>query len=182
MSKPSTRTILALVTAAILVVVAVTAAVVAVAVHNSHESEPTITAYSHGTTVDVPPYRFWTVEPSDSTGRLELQRTPESESITTLTTPAGYPVQLSLPDHISKAPWMMVLEYAEPNGNVEQRLTSYLDYDEGTRAVTVPSHIDPDLRLVGIEVQLVIPTRDEAGNESFMPYQAWSISTARAAQ
>lgn len=178
MTKPSTRTILALALAAVLVLVAAVAGIVAVAVHNAHEADPAVTAYAHGQTVTVPPYRYWTIERSEANGQLELKRPPESETTVSLPTPPGYPVQLSLPRHISDAPWVMVLEYRTPDGTAVQHLASYRNYAAGTRAVTVPSRPEPDLRLVGIEIQLIIPTRDDLGNESFMPYQAWSVRTA----
>ncbi|WP_024800713.1 DUF2771 domain-containing protein [Nocardia sp. BMG51109] len=178
MTKPGTRTILALAATAVLVVVVAVAAVVAVAVRNATEPDPEITAYAHGTSVTVPPYRYCTVTQSDTDGQLGLD-CREGATTVTLDTPAGYPLQLSLPRQIADAPWVMVLEYSRPDGTVVQRLTSYREYPDKTRAVTVPSHPEPDLRLSGVEVQLVVPVRDATGAESFAPYQAWSISTAR---
>ncbi|MBB5913085.1 hypothetical protein BJY24_001952 [Nocardia transvalensis] len=177
MTKPGTRTILALAGAAVLVVVVAVAAVVAVAVRGHSEADPRITAYAHGTSATVPPYRFCTVSQSDANGQLGLQ-CRESATTVTLDTTSGAPLQLSLPKHIADAPWVMVLEYTLPDGTAVQRLGSYRDYPEGTLAVTVPSRPEPDLRLAGVEIQLVIPTRDETGAESFAPYQAWSIRTA----
>ncbi|WP_280271139.1 DUF2771 domain-containing protein [Nocardia wallacei] len=176
MTKPGTRTILALAVAAVLVVVVAIAAVVAVAVRNADEPEPEITAYAHGASATVPPYRFCTVTQSDASGQLGLN-CRESATTVTLHTPDGAPLQLSLPRHIADAPWVMVLEYDLPDGTAVQRLASYRDYPEGTLAITVPSHPEPDLSLAGVEVQLVVPTRDETGAESFAPYQAWSIRT-----
>ncbi|WP_280381752.1 DUF2771 domain-containing protein [Nocardia wallacei] len=178
MTKPSTRTILAAAAVAVLVVVAVIAAVVAMAVRNAAEPEPEITAYAHGTSATVPPYRYCTVTQSDSNGQLGLN-CRESATTVTLATRPGDPLQLSLPRHIADAPWVMVLEYTLPDGTDVQRLTSYRDYAEGTKAITVPTRPEPDLRLAGVEVQLVVPTRDETGAESFAPYQAWSIRTSQ---
>ncbi|MBF6171655.1 DUF2771 domain-containing protein [Nocardia blacklockiae] len=176
MTKPGTRTILALAVAAVLVVVVAVAAVVAVAVHRADEHDPEITAYAHGTAATVPPYRYCTVTQSDASGQLGL-KCRETATTVTLETPNGAPLQLSFPRHIADAPWVMVLEYDLPDGTSVQRLASYRDYAKGTLAVTVPSRPEPDLRLAGVEIQLVVPTRDETGTESFAPYQAWSIRT-----
>ncbi|MGY2061773.1 DUF2771 domain-containing protein [Nocardia gipuzkoensis] len=175
--KPKTRTALALSAAAVLVVIVAVAAVVAVAVHHAHRPDPQLTAYAHGKTITVPPYRYCTVTQSDSNGQLGLS-CRQSEITAQLDTPPGYPVQLSLPNHLVDAPWVMVLEYRAPDGTTARHVASYRDYSSGTRAVTVDSRPQPDLRLIGIELQLVVPTRDEAGNESFAPYQVWSIQTA----
>ncbi|MFI5780256.1 DUF2771 domain-containing protein [Nocardia sp. NPDC051570] len=175
--KPKTRTALALSAAAVLVVVLAVVGVVAVAVRHAHRSDPAITAYAHGKTVTVPPYRYCTVTQSNDNGQLGLA-CRQSEITAQLDTPPGYPVQLSLPPHIADAPWVMVMEYHAPDGTMARHVASYLDYRKGTLAITVDSRPQPDLRLIGIELQLVIPTRDETGNEGFAPYQVWSIKTA----
>ncbi|ATL65515.1 DUF2771 domain-containing protein [Nocardia terpenica] len=161
--------------AALLVFVVAVAAVVFVAVRNAHTPDPQITAYAHGKTVTVPPYRYCSVSQADN--RLDLA-CRESDITVPLDVPVGYPVQLSLPRHLAGAPWVMILEYRTPQRKKVQRIGTYLDYKAGTMAVTVDSHPERDLRLAGIEMQLVVPARDESGNESFEPYQAWSIRTA----
>ncbi|MCX4093318.1 DUF2771 domain-containing protein [Nocardia sp. alder85J] len=173
--KPSTRTIAALVAVALIVVIAAVAGIVTVAVHRAHRPDPQLTAYAHGTAVTVPPYRYCTVE--DQGQRLAL-KCAQSGITKPLPTPAGYPVQLSLPKQIADAPWVMVQQYALPDGTTVQHLASYRDYPAGTMAVTVDSRPQHDLRLVGVEIQLVLPVRDETGAESFAPYQVWSIATA----
>ncbi|MCM6773028.1 DUF2771 domain-containing protein [Nocardia sp. CDC159] len=175
--KPKTRTALALSVAAVLVVIVAVAAVVAVAVRNAHRPDPTITAYAHGKSVTVPPYRFCTVTQSEVSGQLGLD-CRESQVTVELATPPGYPVQLSLPRHIADAPWVMKMEYIRPDGSSAQQVATYSDYPEGTLALTVDSRPEPDLRLVGLVVQLLVPVRDEAGNEDLAPYQEWSIKTA----
>ncbi|MEU6561345.1 DUF2771 domain-containing protein [Nocardia nova] len=179
MTKPSTRTILALALAAVLVVAAVTAGIVAVAVHNAHEPDPAVTAYAHGKTVTVPPYLYCTIGEPDQHGRVDPD-CKRSEVVAQLNPPLGYPVQLSLPQRIAGAPWVMVLEYEQIGhpGRTVQHLASYRSYPEGTRAVTVDTHPEPNLRLIGIELQLLLLVRDQAGNESFAPYQAWSIKAS----
>ncbi|WP_227984494.1 DUF2771 domain-containing protein [Nocardia spumae] len=179
MTKPSTRTILALALAAVLVVVAAVAGIVAVAVHNAPETDPAVTAYAHGKTVTVPPYLYCTIGEPDQHGRVSPD-CRRGETVAQLNPPLGYPVQLSLPRHVADAPWVMVLEYEQidnPSKTV-QHLASYRNYPEGTLAVTVDSHPEPNLRLIGIELQLLLLVRDEAGNEAFSPYQAWSIKAS----
>ncbi|MBF6332552.1 DUF2771 domain-containing protein [Nocardia transvalensis] len=177
MTNSRTRIVVALALAGVLVVIAAVAGIVAVAVHRANTPDPEITAYAHGKAVTVPPYRYCTVTQSGDTGQLGLD-CRESELTIALDTPPGYPVQLSLPPKIADAPWIMRLEYVHPDGSEATHLATYRDYPDGTLAVTVDSRPEPDLRLVGIELQLVVPVRDEAGNEGFAPYQAWSIKTA----
>lgn len=179
MSKPSTRTILALAIAAVLVVVAAVAGIVAVAVHNAPDDErPTVTAYAHGKAVTVEPFRWCTLGAPDAQGEMAAQCDPEGTSAE-LNPPLGYPVQLSLPRHIADAPWVMTLEYQHIDNprEVEVHRGTYRDYPDGTLALTVDTHPEPNLRLVGIEMQLLGPTLTEQGDIELTPYQAWSIKT-----
>lgn len=166
------KTVLAL--AATAVLVAVTGAL-AVAIHHSPHRDPQITAYAHGRSVAVPPYRYCTLR---AVGPQLFPDCHESAVTVALPTPPGSVLQLSLPRSISSAPWLMVLEYAMPDGGTVRHLSSYREYPARAMALTIPTRPQPQLRLVGVEVQLVVPTRDEAGAESFRPYQAWSIATA----
>ena len=180
MSRPSTRTILALAIAAVLVVVAAVAGIVAVAVHNAPEDErPTVTAYAHGKTITVEPFRWCTLGAPDAQGEMAAKCDPEAVVSAELDPPLGYPVQLSLPRHISDAPWTMRLEYEyiDKPGKPEPGRATYRDFPEGTRAITVNTHPEPDLRLIGIEMQILGPALVD-GEIDFVPYQAWSIKTA----
>jgi hypothetical protein len=173
-TKPSTRTTLALAAIAVLAVIVATIGVVAVTARHANRPDPQITAYAHGRSVTVPPYLYCTITQADESGRLR-PNCRESDITVTLDTPPGSPLQLSLPRQLADAPWVMVREYALPDRTKVRDVKTYRDFKAGTMAVTVPSQPAPDLRLVGVEMQLVMPTRDEAGNESFAPYQAWSI-------
>jgi hypothetical protein len=173
--KPSTRKFVVLAAVALLVVIAAVAGIVAAAVHRAHRPDPQLTAYAHGKSVTVPPYRYCTVQ--DQGERLALS-CRQSGVTTAVATPSGYPLQLSLPRQVADAPWVMVQEFALPDGTAVQHLASYRDYPAGTMAVTVNSRPQHDLRLVGVEIQLVLPVRDETGAESYAPYQVWSIATA----
>lgn len=52
------------------------------------------------------------------------------------------------------------------------------DYPDRALALTIDSMPEPDLRLIGVELQLPILARDETGKEFYVPHAAWSISTA----
>lgn len=178
MTKPSTRTIVALAAAGVLVVIVAVAAVVTVAVRNTTTPAPALTVYAHGKSVTVPPYKYCTVAGIAESGQVHMNPCQQSD-ITVPVQPAGNPVQISLPKKIADAPWVMVREYVLPdNRTVVRDVKTYLDFDPGTLALTVPSRPTPNLRLVGLELQLVLPARDEMGQEFFVPYQAWSIKTA----
>lgn len=165
------RIVLALALTAVLVVVAG----VAVAIHHTPHREPRLTAYAHGHSVAVPPYRYCTLR---AAGPQLVPDCHESAVTVALPTPPESVLQLSLPHEVSTAPWLMVLEYAMPDGGTVRHLTSYREYPAQAMALTIPARPQPPLRLVGVEVQLVVPTRDETGAQSFQPYQAWSIATA----
>jgi len=167
-SKINTRTIVALLTVGLLAVVVATAGVLFVALRDAEPRDPEITAYAHGKTVIVPPFEYCTIRMQDCrhTGTVELP------------VPAGYPLQLSFPDEIAQAPWQMQQVYQLPSGEKVADPVSHNKFDEGARAITVDSRPEPDLRLIGIELQLPIPARDEAGNEFWVPHATWSIKTA----
>jgi hypothetical protein len=167
-SKLNARTIVALVATGLFAVVAVTAVWVGVAVSKAPAHSPKLTAYAHGTTITVDPFMYCTV-------RMQDCRYGET---TPLEVPAGAPVQLSLPNAVSESPWLIQLIYQRPNGEQLDRVLSFADYPDRARALTIESKPEPDLRLIGIEVQLPILARDIAtGQESYIPHAAWSIVT-----
>lgn len=190
MSKPSARTIFALVGVALLVFVAAVATVVGLAVRGADKPEPVLTAYAHGKSVTVDPYMFCTVQmqdcrvlPKDGDTMLPVDLScPEGKDcrtgvFTDLDVPAGYPLQLSLPKEIANSPWVAEAYYGLPDGTVMPQRFSHRDYDEGTVAVTIPSA--PKLPLLGVEFALPILARDTTtGEEGYIPHAAWSIRTA----
>ncbi|ONM50391.1 DUF2771 domain-containing protein [Nocardia donostiensis] len=167
MSTLNTRTIVALLTVGLLVLGAAFTGVLWVLVRNADSRDPEITAYAHGTTVTVPPFMYCTV-------RMEDCRYGETVS---LDVPAGYPLQLSLPTQISGAPWLIQQVYELPSGEEVAEMSGHAEFD-GARAITIDSQPEPDLRLVGVEIQLPILARDETGREFYVPHAVWSIKTA----
>ncbi|WP_051161479.1 DUF2771 domain-containing protein [Nocardia brevicatena] len=168
MSTYNIRTSIALLTAGLLVLVAATVGVVWALVRDAEPHDPEITAYAHGTTVTVPPFMYCTVR---------MQDCRYGETVP-LEVPAGYPLQLSLPDRVVDAPWRMQQVYALPSGDEIARPIDHTGFPEGTRAITVPSRPEPDLRLIGVELQLPILAIDETGREFSVPHAVWSIKTA----
>jgi len=193
-TKPNTRTVLALVAAALLVVVATTVAVLVVTVRDAPEHTPELTAYAKGRTVEVTPFAYCAVtmrdcqvlprSPSDADGTVfaGLPCAPDAAqcrqgSTVDLEVPPGYPLQLSLPKKVAEAPWLAQLVYVTPTGEKLDQVVSRHDYPEGALAITIDSRPAPDLRLIGVELQLPILARDETGREFYVPHAAWSIST-----
>lgn len=170
------RVIAAMVGVGLLVLVAVTAGVVAIAAHNAPHHDPEITAYAHGTAVTVPPYQYCDLRVIGE-DRLEMSDCRQNE-VVDLTTPPGYPLQLSLPSEIADAPWRGYLVYVLP-GDTEilTQEIRHTDYPKGTVALTIDSQPTPELRLIGVEIQLPVPAIDETGRETTVPHASWSIRT-----
>ncbi|MFD3592066.1 DUF2771 domain-containing protein [Nocardia sp. NPDC058640] len=167
-SKIDTRTIVALVAAALLAVVVVTAGWVAIAVAKAPAHSPQLTAYANGKTVTVDPFMYCSVRMED----CQYGETVPLEVV------SGYPVQLSLPSEVAESPWLIQLIYQRPDGEQLDKVLSFADYPANSRALTIESKPEPELRLIGIEVQLPILARDIAtGRESYIPHAAWSIVT-----
>jgi Protein of unknown function (DUF2771) len=123
---------------------------------------PEISAYSRGHLTRVGPYRYCEV--------LDLNNCQIPETIGELAVDARYPVQLSVPPAIARAPWVLLRAY-EDSDVVDE-------FQPDTRlAVTIPT-VDPHHgRLTGFAVQLPTMVRDEAGNEFPLPHAEWSVRT-----
>lgn len=123
---------------------------------------PEISAFSHGHLTRVGPYRYCQVlDPTDCV-------VPAEQGILPVT--GRYPVQLSVPRVIGRAPWVLLRAYEDDDLVEEFRPDTRL-------AVTIPT-VDPQLgRLTGIAVQLPTLVRDELGNEFPVPHAEWSVRT-----
>jgi hypothetical protein len=125
---------------------------------------PEISAYSRGQLARVGPYFYCDV--------LDLNDCETPETIGELSVNARYPVQLSVPPAIARAPWFLQRTYENADEPVvdEFRPNSRL-------AVTIPT-VDPHRgRLTGVVVQLPTLVRDEAGNEFPLSHAEWSVRT-----
>ena len=162
-------------------VVALVAAVVAVAcvgagvgawllVRRPGPQQPEISAYSHGHLTRVGPYLYCDVL------NLNDCQTPQTQG--ELPFNARYPVQLSVPDAIARAPWRLLQVYEDPAN------TATTMFRPGPRfAVTIPS-VDPERgRLTGIVVQLLTLVVDDSQPNDIMTVRAvqhaeWSVRLA----
>ncbi|MCT7657579.1 DUF2771 domain-containing protein [Mycobacterium deserti] len=128
----------------------------------SHESEyPEISAYSRGLSARVGPYRYCNVlNPTECTVFEQQGELPVSER---------EPVQLSVPEAIGKAPWVLLRQYDDSDVLEEFRPDSRL-------AVTIPT-VDPRRgKLNGIAVLLPTLIRLD-GEEVPAPHAEWSVRT-----
>lgn len=125
---------------------------------------PEISAYSHGASVRVGPYRFCQV--------LDLNNCEISETTGDLAVNSRNPVQLSVPSAIARAPWWLLRGYEDAPTPVVS------EFRPGTTlAVTIPTVDARFGRLTGFAVQLPTLVRDEAGNEFPLPHAEWSVRT-----
>ncbi|WP_040803590.1 DUF2771 family protein [Nocardia concava] len=178
MSQPKTRTILALVGAALLVFVAAVAAVVTIAVRNADKPDPEITAYAHGKSVSVNPFLYCDLKVSKE--QLAVGKCDASKSVSELDVPPGSSLQLSLPKEIADAPWEILIGYrvAGPHGDQAQPvLLTSRDYPDKPLAITIKTPASDRVHLAIMELHLPIPARDEAGNEGIVSRGIWSIQT-----
>lgn len=123
---------------------------------------PEISAYSHGHLTRVGPYLYCNVLNLDDCQTPQMQgELPVSEH---------YPVQLSVPEAISRAPWRLLQVYEDPAN------TATTLFRPGTRlAVTIPT-VDPQRgRLTGIVVQLLTLVVDPSGELRDAPHAEWSV-------
>ena len=157
---------LAWIIAALVVLTAAAAGVGAWRLTRGHGSTlPQVSAYSRGTTVRVDPYLYCNV--------LDLNDCVKSGAQGELTVNARYPVQLSLPTAISRAPWRLLRVYED------ERDTTTTAYRPGTQlAVTVPT-VDPQRgKLTGVVVQLLTLVQDQNGELFDLPHAEWSVRMA----
>lgn len=123
---------------------------------------PEISAYSHGHLTRVGPYLYCNVL------NLDDCQTPQTQG--ELPVSERYPVQLSVPDAIYRAPWRLLQVYEDP-----ANATSTIFRPSTRFAVTIPS-VDPHRgRLTGIVVQLLTLVVDPAGELRDVPHAEWSV-------
>ena len=123
---------------------------------------PEISAYSHGHLTRVGPYLYCNVL------NLDDCQTPQTQG--ELPVSERYPVQLSVPEAISRAPWRLLQVYEDPVN------TTTTMFRPSTRfAVTIPT-VDPQRgRLTGIVVQLLTLVVDPSGKLRDAPHAEWSV-------
>ena len=123
---------------------------------------PEISAYSHGQLTRVGPYLYCNV--------LNLDDCQQPQAQGELRVSGNYPVQLSVPEAISRAPWRLLQVYEDPAN------TATTMFRPGTRfAVTIPSADPQRGRLTGIVVQLLTLVVDPSGELHDVPHAEWSV-------
>jgi hypothetical protein len=123
---------------------------------------PEISVYSHGHLTRVGPYLYCNV--------LNLNDCQQPHAQGQLPVNERFPVQLSVPEAISRAPWRLLQVYEDPTN------TASTMFRPGTRlAVTIPP-VDPQRgRLTGIVVQLLTLVVDPSGELRDAPHAEWSV-------
>lgn len=123
---------------------------------------PQISAYSHGHSVRVGPYVFCNVV------NLNDCQNPRAQGELAVT--ERYPVQLSVPTAIGRAPWRLLRIYED-----ERNSTTTLIRPDTELAVTIPT-VDPQRgRLTGVVVQLLTLVQDPNGELRDAPHAEWSV-------
>ncbi len=123
---------------------------------------PEISVYSHGHLTRVGPYMYCNV--------LDLNDCQAPQAQGQLPISERYPVQLSVPRAISRAPWRLLQVYEDPSN------TTATMFRPGTRmAVTIPPVDRQRGPLTGIVVQLLTLVVDPAGELRDVPHAEWSV-------
>jgi Protein of unknown function (DUF2771) len=123
---------------------------------------PEISVFSHGHLTRVGPYMYCNVL------NLNDCQTPQTQGELKVTT--YHPVQLSVPEAISRAPWRLLQVYEDANNS-----TSSFFRPDTKLAVTIPT-LDPQRgRLTGIVVQLLTLAVDPSGELRDAPHAEWSV-------
>lgn len=144
-------------------VVAISAGVGAgVLVRHPAKNPPEISVYSRGHAEQLSPYMYCNV--------LNLNECENPRTQGDLRVTSRDPVQLSVPEEISRAPWRLLRIYE----NVADSTVAL--YRPGTRsAVTIPTYDQHRGRLAGIVVQLSTLVMDQSGELQEVPHAEWSV-------
>ena len=131
-------------------------------VHHAGPSRPQISAYSHGDLIRVGPYQYCDV--------LNLNDCQSPRNQGELRVSEHYPIQLSVPDAVYRAPWRLLMVYDNPTN------TTAAMYRPGTRHAVTIAPVDPQRgRLTGIVVQLLTLVVDTSGELREAPHAEWSV-------
>lgn len=123
---------------------------------------PEISAYSHGQSVRVGPFVYCNVV------NLNDCQNPQTQGV--LSVNERYPVQLSVPTAIGRAPWRLLRVYED-----ERNSTTTIYRPNTELAVTIPT-VDPQRgKLTGVVVQLLTLVQDPNGELRDAPHAEWSV-------
>ena len=162
MKPKAKRGVVALVAVVVVLLAAVAGVGAWLLVRPSGPQRPEISAFSHGHLTRVGPYLYCNVL------NLDDCQTPQAQGV--LPVNEHYPVQLSVPNEISRAPWRLLQVYEDAANT-----TSTFFRPDTRLAVTIPT-VDPQRgRLTGIVVQLLTLVVDTAGELHEAPHAEWSV-------
>jgi hypothetical protein len=123
---------------------------------------PEISAFSHRHLTRVGPYLYCSVL------NLNDCQTPHTQG--ELPATDRYPVQLSVPEAISRAPWRLLQVYDDPTN------TASTVFRPGSQLAVTIATVDPHRgRLTGIVVQLLTLVVDPSGELREAPHAEWSV-------
>jgi hypothetical protein len=126
---------------------------------------PEISAYSHGQSVRVGPFVYCNV--------VNLNDCQNAQTQGELPVTERYPVQLSVPTSIGRAPWRLLRVYED-----ERNSTTTIYRPNTELAVTIPT-VDPQRgKLTGVVVQLLTLVQDQNGELRDAPHAEWSVRLA----
>jgi Protein of unknown function (DUF2771) len=124
---------------------------------------PEISLYSHGRFTRVEPYRYCDVL---------LRYCENPETVGELAVSTRYPVQLSVPEAISRAPWRLRQFYEDTN------FTEAAFRPHARLAVTIPTFDRQHGLLTGIVVLLPTLARTASGDLVETSHAEWSVRMA----
>jgi hypothetical protein len=136
-------------------------------VRETGPQRPEISAYSHRHLIRVGPYLYCNVLNLDDCQNPQTQgELPANEH---------YPVQLSVPEAIGRAPWQLLQVYEDPAAT-----TTTLFRPNSRLAVTIPTFDPQRGRLTGIVVQLLTLVVDQGQLNDIttvraVPHAEWSV-------
>lgn len=110
----------------------------------STPSQPQVTFYSHGDSVRVSPVSYCNARGAECTK-------PRPDAVEGLDMPASAPLQISVPEEVSKAPWQVVFRYRTADGReLEGRGPVFAPGRQHAYKLDLPV---PGARLTRVEVQ-----------------------------
>ena len=132
-------------------------------VNHRRGPQPTmISAFTRGQLVQVEPYRFCDV--------IDLDDCVTTEAMGVLQVDAAHPVQLSVGNRISEAPWRLLLFY---DNYFDSTITTFRP--GSTLTATIPT-VDPLRgRLRGMTVLVPTLAVDQFGNLIELPHAEWAV-------
>ena len=107
--------------------------------------EPAVSFFSHGTTVSTQPSAYCDIQVTKCYAT--------DRSVQTLRVPAGSPLQISVPDDVANAAWVVLFKYTDANGK-EQQARSPL-FKASTQYAYTLTGPTPSDQITAVQVEIV---------------------------